>query len=197
MKVITLYDYTQAAKVLGCEVAAIKAVTLVEAPRGAYDAQDRITILFEPYIFYKELRKEGINTAPLLANRTMDDIISSFWNPKLYGTYNAQYGKLERAKKIEVDVALMSASYGMFQIMGFNHEACGYATPAIMVDKMTQGGEPEHLKAFINYLKATHLDDELRNKDWAGFASGYNGPSYRRNMYDVKLKKAYEGFRNT
>jgi N-acetylmuramidase len=194
MKVITLYDYQQAAKVLGCEVAAIKAVTQVEAPRGAYDAQGRITILFEPYIFYKELRKEGINTAPLLANVNLSDIISSYWNPKIYGTYNAQYGKLERAKKIDVDVALMSASYGMFQIMGFNHEACGYATPAIMVDKMTQGGEPEHLKAFINYLKETHLDDELRNKDWAGFASGYNGPSYRRNKYDTKLKTAYLQF---
>jgi N-acetylmuramidase len=194
MKVITPYDYNQAAKVLGCEVAAIKAVTLVEAPRGAYDAQDRITLLFEPYIFYKELRKDGVNTAPLLANPALNDIISSFWNPKLYGTYNAQYGKLERAKKINVEVALMSASYGKFQIMGFNHELCGFATPADFVNELTNGGEPAHLAAFIKYLKSTGLDDELRNKDWAGFASGYNGPSYRKNMYDTKLKKAYLQF---
>ena len=29
------------------------------------------------------------------------------------------------------------------------------------------------------------------NKDWKGFARGYNGPAYWKNMYDTKLKNAY------
>jgi N-acetylmuramidase len=190
MKIITPYDYAQAAKALGCEVAAIKAVTTVEAPRGAYDDKDRLTILFEPYIFYKELRKEGIDPTPYLLNSKYANIIWKTWTA-MYGKYSEQYPKLELAKTINKDIAVMSASYGMFQIMGFNYELCGFKDPHTMVDVMTQGGEPAQLQAFINYIKATHLDDELRNKDWAGFASGYNGPSYRKNLYDTKLKNAY------
>lgn len=45
-------DYTAAAK-LSCEVRAVKAVTMVEAPRGAYDDYGRPTILFERHLFHR------------------------------------------------------------------------------------------------------------------------------------------------
>jgi hypothetical protein len=54
--------------------------------------------------------------------------------------------------------------------------------------------ERDHLDAFIGYVMGRKLDDELRRKDWAGFAFGYNGSGYSANKYDVKLAKAYKAF---
>lgn len=182
-------DYMAASLLLGCEVKAIKAVTAVEAPRGGFQADGKLTILFEPYIFWKQLRKQGINPQPLLPGN--EDVLSSFWNPKLYGTYSSQWTKLLKAEKINKIAAYESASYGMFQIMGFNYQLCGY-TDVFSFISAQQIGVGKQLESFCNYIKAVRLDDELRNKDWAGFARGYNGPSYWKNSYDKKLLKAYQ-----
>ncbi|MNI97134.1 hypothetical protein D3C73_1557180 [compost metagenome] len=32
----------------------------------------------------------------------------------------------------------------------------------------------------------------LKAKKWAAFAKGYNGPDYQRNLYDIKLERAYK-----
>ncbi|WP_373427998.1 N-acetylmuramidase domain-containing protein, partial [Chryseobacterium sp. WLY505] len=47
MKTLTEQDYINAAKELGCEVSAIKAVSEVEAPKGGFQADGTPTILFE------------------------------------------------------------------------------------------------------------------------------------------------------
>jgi hypothetical protein len=186
---LTEQDYLNASSIIGCEVKAIKAITAVEAPRGGFQTDGKLTILFEPYIFWKQLKAHGINPQPLLASNA--DILSSVWNPKLYGSYSSQWGKLTKAESINKVAADESASYGMFQIMGFNYKACGYSDVFSFVSAL-QEGVHKHLESFCTYIKAVHLDDELQNKDWAGFARGYNGPSYWRNAYDKKLLKAYD-----
>jgi hypothetical protein len=51
--------------------------------------------------------------------------------------------------------------------------------------------EANQLEGMINFIKSAKLDDELRAKNWAGFARGYNGSGYRANQYDTRLAKAY------
>lgn len=185
---VTEQQYKDAAKILGIETAAIKAVAEIEAPRGGFDAQGRLTILFEPHIFWKELRKRNIDPSKL--QKKNPDLLSPVWNPKLYGKFSIQWDKMNRARLINEDAALSSASYGAFQIMGFNYKSCGFNTVKAFVTDLEKG-EANQLNAFCNYIKSVMLDDELRNKDWKGFARGYNGPSYWKNLYDSKLNKAY------
>lgn len=54
--------------------------------------------------------------------------------------------------------------------------------------------EGMQLLAFVKYLQAKKLDVYLKAKNWADFAKGYNGPKYRKNKYDVKLKQAYKAY---
>lgn len=185
---VTEQQYKDAAKILGVEIAAIKAVAEIEAPRGGFDAQGRLTILFEPHIFWKELRKRNIDPSKL--QKKNPDLLNPVWNPKLYGKFSIQWDKMSRARLINEDAALSSASYGAFQIMGFNYKSCGFSTVKAFVTDLEKG-EANQLNAFCNYIKSVMLDDELRNKDWKGFARGYNGPSYWKNLYDSKLNKAY------
>jgi hypothetical protein len=89
---------------------------------------------------------------------------------------------------IDGEAALMSASWGVFQVMGFLYKESGFATVQEFANAMGKG-EDEQLMAFARLLAATGLDDKIRQRDWAAFARQYNGPAYTKNKYDEKLKK--------
>lgn len=187
-------NYQNAAQQIGCELAAIIAVDTVES-RGSGMVGALPKILFEPHVFWKELRKAGLK--PEDFQKANADILYPTWNSQPYPRGSAEqqnaanWERMNRAIKIHREAALKSASYGRFQIMGFNHKMCGCQTVQDFVNRMYKG-DADHLQLFVAYIIAARLDDELRAKDWAGFARSYNGPLYAKNAYDTKLKKAYE-----
>lgn len=185
-------QFTDSAKILNVEAAAIRAVAEVESSGDGMLADGKPKILFEPHIFWKQLRAKGID--PALFMEENSDILYPKWKPGAYGPVSKQHERLERAGKINREAALLSASWGKFQIMGFNWKACGAASLQEFIDDMYRG-EDGHLLRFTHYILNSHLDDELRGHDWAGFALSYNGPQYRRNNYDAKLKAAYTKFK--
>lgn len=189
---ITEQQYKKVASSLGCEVASIKAVEKVESSGNGFLKDGRPKILFEGHIFWKQLLAMGKN--PTALRKGNEDILYPTWNIDVVRPLYKldQYQRLEKAKKIDETAALKSASWGAFQIMGFNHKVCGFATVQKFVQ--AQQDEFEQLSAFANYLLNTHLSVNLKHKDWKGFARGYNGPDYWKNKYDVKLKAAYQMF---
>jgi hypothetical protein len=179
-------SFKEAAKKIGCSVAMIKAVDAKESKGGGFLANGDVKILFEPHIFWKYLRRAKIT--PVLSN-----ICYPKWGTKPYGKESQQHAKLQKAVLINRDIALMSASWGRFQIMGFNYKACGCKSIQEFVNKMLESEEVQ-LDMFVNYIISSYLDDELANLDFTGFAAGYNGPLYKRNLYHTKLKALYLKF---
>lgn len=177
-------DYLAAADELKVEVAAIKAVAEVETSGNAFDSEGRPRILFERHYFHRLTNGKYSKKHPDISNTSAGG----------YGKFSAQYGKLERAFKLDAQAALKSASWGRFQIMGNNHQAAGHDTVESFVLSMTKS-EAEHLRAFTSFIKHNPaLLKALRDKQWSGFASGYNGPGYKNNAYDTKLEAAYKRF---
>lgn len=168
-----------AAQELGCEVAAVKAVIDVES-RGGFLSDSRPKILFERHLFHRFT--DGAFSA------AHSDISSS--QPRGYVGGAGEYERLGRAIQLNRAAALKSASWGAFQILGSNHVAAGYADVEDFCRDMCQS-EDSQLKAFVSFVKTNRLDDELRRRDWVGFARGYNGPRFRENRYDEKLAEAY------
>ncbi len=187
---LTLEDYQRAASRIGCEVAAIKAVDRVESNGGGFLSTGQPVILFEPHVFWKELRRRGIDPNKYASDPKYADILYPKWGTKPYGGSSKQHERLQRATEIDRNAALESASWGRYQILGQNYKMCMCPTLQDFINKI-YSGEPGHLELFVNYVLSAHLDDELRAHDWAGFARSYNGPLYTRNAYDIKLKKAY------
>jgi hypothetical protein len=56
-------------------------------------------------------------------------------------------------------------------------------------------GAGAHLDAFVAFVQSKKLDTALRAHDWKAFARGYNGPGFAANQYDVKLREAWQKFR--
>jgi hypothetical protein len=186
---ISQKQFKDSAVELKIEVAAIKAVAEVESSGEGFLADGKPKILFEPHIFWKQLRARNID--PMMYMDVNPDILYSKWKPGAYGPVSKQHERLERAARINRAAALESASWGRFQVMGFNWKACGCKSLGEFVEAMSRS-EDDHLRLFTTYIKNRFLDDELRNRDWAGFALSYNGPLYRRNAYHLKLKAAYD-----
>jgi hypothetical protein len=78
--------------------------------------------------------------------------------------------------------------------MGNNHKMVGFDSAEDMV-KDAMASEANQLKQMAAFINSAGLLDELKNKDWAGFAKGYNGPAYAKNAYDAKLATAYEKYK--
>jgi hypothetical protein len=168
-----------AAEALGCEVAAVKAVIDVES-RGGFLDDNRPKILFERHYFCRLTNGKHDPVAPDISSSTAGG----------YKGGKQEYDRLESAIKLDREAALKSASWGAFQIMGANYKAAGYADVESFCKAMCES-EDNQLAAFVAFVKANRLDDELRRHDWAGFARGYNGPAYQKNRYDEKLAAAY------
>jgi len=175
--------FKKAAAKIGCDIRAIKAVDKVESKGSGFLPSGEVKILFEPHVFWKELRKAGVT--PIVS-----DICYLKWGTKPYGKESQQHAKLQKAVAIHRNAALMSASWGRFQIMGFNYKECGCASIQGFINKMNESEEAQ-LELFVNYIINSYLDDELVEKDWKGFASQYNGPLYYKNNYDGQLNTAF------
>ena len=187
-KTLTREDIKIAAANLGLDPCTIQAVVSVESAGSGFLTDGRTKILFEGHIFWKELQKRGIDPAPLAAQNS--NIIYPKWDKSKYKGGAGEWSRLEAAMQINKEAALCSASYGLFQIMGFNYKAAGFSNVQSYVDAQTVG-EAEQLNAFCNFMKSEGLVTFLKNQDWAGFARRYNGPGYAQNQYDVKLSQAY------
>lgn len=174
-------DFAAAAATLGCEKEAIQAVAIVETRRSAHDEVGRPTILFERHKF------RGFTNG--VYNTSHPDLSGP---QGAYGQFSAQYGKLRRAAILNEEAALKAASWGAFQIMGFNHATAGYGSVGAFVDAMI-GSQANQLNAFVSFVGADRsMKNAIINKNWATFARLYNGPEYAKNNYDGKMKTEYD-----
>jgi hypothetical protein len=167
------------------DVAVLRAVTAVEARGTGFIAgTDLPLILFEGHHFHK--RTGG------RYSRDYPGVSYPKWDRSKYKGNRGEYDRLMLAIKVHgnPEPALMATSWGMFQIMGFNHDKTGYGSVVDFVNAMASGERPQ-LDAFVAFIKATGLADELRRREWAAFAKAYNGAGYKANRYDTKLASAF------
>lgn len=92
------------------------------------------------------------------------------------------------------ELYLMSASFGIAQIMGWHYASIGYKTVSDMVQDYGES-EDNQIKSFLlfvlGYNKGQFMKS-LKAYDWRGIARQYNGGGFERNQYDVKLKKYFK-----
>lgn len=189
---LTEEDFALVAKLLDVEVAALKAVQKVETGgRGGFFAPGKPAILFEGHIFWSQLKKKGIDPQKYVAGN--EHILYPKWEKGHYKGGVGEYDRLEQARKIDKEAADASASWGMFQIMGFNYAACGESNVQGFVRSMMES-ECKQLILSGRFIKQAGMLSALQSKNWAEFAKKYNGPAYAQNKYDEKLAEAYKQY---
>jgi len=201
-KFLSEQDLIDFAKTFDLELAAVKAVNEIESRGKGFLIHGRPVILFEGHVFWRELEKRGVNPEGFNESR-LKDILYKKWTKRFYKGGAGEYTRLEKAAGMSDiahvhDAAYSSASWGAFQIMGYHYKSLGYASIDHFVSEMYEH-EREHLKAFGKFISITSFSgkkllDWLKEKNWVKFAHGYNGPGYKENKYDEKLRKAYHKY---
>lgn len=197
---LTKQDITQIANSVGLDFARLMAFISVESGGRGFDpATGKIIIQFEPTWFHKYLVQfqiqhsfssnvdsKGRHTYSIVAgNRVITNGVEG---------QQSEWLAFDTAFSIHSKAAMLSTSIGMMQIMGFNHDACGFDTVDGMWDAFKKG-EYEQVLGGATFIKHNNsLYTALRNKDWKKVAYFYNGPNFAINNYDFHLSEAYNKY---
>jgi len=180
-------DIAAAAELLDVPIATIKAVTEVESRGQGFLPDGRPVILFERHVFWDRLLAYNIDPAPFA--KQYPNVVG-----QKRGGYSggvAEYIRLGTARQICPSAGYESASWGAFQIMGYHYKRLGFDHIDAFVQAQ-QTSEGEQLATFVAFIQADpNLHRALKQRKWAQFARGYNGPAYAQNLYDAKLARAY------
>jgi hypothetical protein len=176
------------AKSLDVEAATLKAVASVEAAGSGFLPKDptRPKILFEGHAFHRLTGGRFAQQRP--------DLSYPKWDKTKYsGSLAGEWLRLEAACNLDRAAALQSASWGMFQIMGFNYAYCGCPDVEAFV-ALQHTGADQQMECFARFVARPPYLAALQAKDWASFAKAYNGPAHAKNNYAPRMAAAYESF---
>ena len=197
-------DYRKIAKSLDCPYNHLRAVCEVESNGSAFLPDGRAVILFERHKFRQQLLVAAKNADAFKAisrdagvtATSVEDLVAkvSAKYPNICNSVRGgylggakEYDRLGDAAEIHIETGYWSASYGAFQIMGFNHKLAGYNSATEMMLDFNRS-EAAQLNGLVRFIKAQPaMLKALREGKWADFARLYNGASFAENKYDIKL----------
>lgn len=130
------------------------AVFYVESGQ-AYDPSTGLLIIrFEPHIFEKKAGKE-------IAVKRQGQ--------------KEEWQNLDAAYQLDPEAAVLSCSYGLPQLMGFNWKVTRHPGVKEMVLAFQNSCE-EQVAGFFGFVEKNNLLPLLQRKDWRAFTRRYNGP---------------------
>jgi len=134
----------------------------------AYDPRTGLVIIrFEPHIFRRKAGQEVAFSR---------------------GGQPAEWRNLSQAFDLDADAALLSTSYGLPQLMGFNWQVTRHPDVQAMVLAFQDSCE-EQVAGFFNFVEQNSLNRYILNADWRGFTRRYNGPG-NVDVYSGRLIRA-------
>lgn len=183
-KYITDDSYKTIGEETGIPAYLLNAITLNESKSSGFLDDGRVVILFERHKYYSFLAEKGQSIADSFSTKNPD-----ICNKKSggYVGYEGEYPRYTRAKAFSLEAANRATSFGLFQQMGFNYAASGYASATEMAAGM-QASETNQLRAIARFIKNdTKMYKALIGLDLAAFSERYNGPNYKQHKYDTRL----------
>lgn len=181
---------------MGIESALLKAVKLVESGnKDGFLDSGRPQILFEGHIMYRKLKKKYGKALADQRTKEYPTLVYPTWDRTMYKGGEAEWDRLYLAMEIDRELALQSASWGMFQIMGFNYRMCGCRTIDVFVERVSESHESQ-LKMICQFMFNSKCLKYLKEHNWREFAKRYNGAGYEKNNYHQKIENAYRNYKN-
>lgn len=173
-------DIKRLATDFNLSVAMIKSVLIVESSGQGFDAATgKIKIQFEAQWFERFEKTKILNGVE---------------------SQKKEWEAYEKAYAISPESAMKATSWGLGQVMGFNHKQAGYDSVSAMVKEFKMS-EYYQLRGMLKFISSNNaMFRALQAQNWGQFAYWYNGPKYRQFNYDVRLADAYlkvkESFKN-
>lgn len=189
---LTAAHYAAAAEQYRIPVVDLKAFAEIESNGGGFLPDGRMKILFEGQWFWWHLQQ--LNLKPEHLQHRFPTIVYPRWTRKHYVGGAREWDRLAVAQGIHETAALKSASWGMFQLMGFNAEVGGYPTVQAMLADY-QKGEDRQLLSILQFMEKKGINRALRSGNYRQAITLYNGSGqvdHYLNLF-LKAKKRHGG----
>lgn len=172
----------------GLETAVLQSLAETASETAAFLPDGRASLFFEGHLFYRNLEKAGISPDTCRAGN--ENIL--FQEPTIrYDEGGAgEYARLDKARAIHPEAALMSASYGMFQIPGERYADCGFDRVEAFVSAQNES-VCRQLETLCTLLKTQGAIPLLCAHDWPAFSRRYTGTSLAPDDLAWKMGQAY------
>lgn len=163
----------------------------VESGGRGFGDTGKLILQFEAHVFSKAT---GIPRSTLNKYKWDENTVDVQY--KEWEAFNEAYG-------LNPEEAMKSTSWGLPQIMGFNHKQAGYASVGDMLDDFKRG-ELQQVMALIRFIEANKkLYKAVMEGDYETTAVVYNGKFHRElalkngwKPYPNKLKDAEAKYKN-
>lgn len=201
-KFLTFNNIIKASTDLQVTTAHVRAVSAVESNGAGFLPDGRVKLLFERHHFLKALlAKYGPEKVAQIRAANPPALIDSSAGGYATGPTAADRAigeqlRFNAAFKIDKECAIYATSFGLFQVMGFNHELVGFSNLSDFYVAMCTS-ETKHMDAFVQFNKKNaggKMWRALQMNDWATYAKYYNGSNYAINKYDVNLKDKFDRY---
>lgn len=174
------------APLLGTGCGPAMSVLMVESGGQPFDAAGRVIIRFENHVFWRYFGERNpavfsrhfrFNSQQRWKGHQFRATPSAPWM-SFHGDNAKEWTVLELAASLDERAAYRSASFGMAQVMGFNHARLGYGSAREMAGAM-QADVRYQIIGLFDFVKGpgttSELLEALRRRDYLKFAAGYNG----------------------
>ncbi len=183
----------QAVKLTGTQIPLPRLLSFIEVESGGrgFDPKTgKLVIQFESLPFSKAT---GIA-------RSKDN--NWAWDENVVDVQSKEWLAFNEAFKIDKIKAMESTSWGLPQIMGFNHKQAGYASVGDMLDDYKKG-ELNQVVSLIKFIQgSSRLYKAVMAADYDEIAATYNGANHlalaKKNgwkPYPDKLREAEEKYK--
>lgn len=185
-------DIIAAARAMDVMPSIVFAIYQVEGMGVGSLPDARPVVLFERHKFYQYVKARlGVRQADEWKAK-FPNLCHPTWSQDAYKGEEGEWARLDQARTLDATCALMSASWGMFQIMGFNFALAGYDDVQSFVEAMI-ATEKNHLKALLMFIKnQPNFFAALKSRNYNQIARLYNGAAYATHGYHLRLKAADE-----
>lgn len=189
-KFLTDKDYKNAATRLKVPELVIRVLGAVESQGVGFLDNGKAKILYERHRMYFYLGQAKGKTYANDQMKAVPNLVNSVSGG--YRGKEAEYTRLTLAMNIHKESALMSTSWGQFQIMGENWKDLGYASVQEFVDQQ-QISETHQMEAFLRFIEwKPGLLAALQKQDWHTVFTLYNGKNYKKLGYQAKFQKEWD-----
>lgn len=180
----------------GFDPNAVRALSGVESGGRHFDPHGRLIMRFEPHKFPRHHWPEigfDPNSKVLYARAIAKGHVEPggrmpTWVASLMVTTRDRKAMFAKACALDLEAAAMASSWGAYQIMGFNHEICGYPNALAMVEDFAAEAANQ-LQGFFSYIERRGFGPALAAKDWKRLAP-FNG-SGQPDVYAAKMEREY------
>ena len=182
----TKANFQRMAQILDCNELLLRSLIKRESGNAAFNyASGLLVIRFEPHLMERftrddpDLHKQVVEIFEGQETwQGSDDYVQSngTWTPIHTKGQISEWGAYEIASGIDEEIATRAISMGIFQMLGDNHELCGFQSAVQMMDSFNNALTNQAF-AFINFImEQPSMHDALKRGDIEEFVREWNGP---------------------